>query len=206
MQRVSARVLPLVGLTASLLAPDGAAASDIKRAAGCIGETDLRATIDYIASPLMEGRDSPSVGQELTAKEICAAFKASGLVAAADWEQTWSSVRSEDPPEWGAAPGGGTYLRPFMGPATQGRRGRSAVVPDKDLSELEWHDGKDASESLELGRDFVPLPGFSGTVKGELAWAGFGIRANKERYDDFRGVDLKGKVAVIVEGEPNHRR
>jgi hypothetical protein len=61
-------------------------------------------------------------------------------------------------------------------------------------------------QPFALGDDFVPVPRCGGEVSGELVFAGFGIQSKKEGFDDFKGVDLEGKVALIIEGEPNHRR
>jgi Tol biopolymer transport system component len=54
--------------------------------------------------------------------------------------------------------------------------------------------------------DWTPL-GFSssGAFKGPLVFAGYGIHAEPLGYDDFAGVDLKGKVALILRYEPQER-
>jgi hypothetical protein len=57
-----------------------------------------------------------------------------------------------------------------------------------------------------FGRDFVPVSRCVGSARGELAFVGFGIDAPNERYDDFKGARLQGKVALVFEGEPRHRR
>ena len=51
--------------------------------------------------------------------------------------------------------------------------------------------------------DWVPL-GFSsgGPISGELAFLGYGIEAPPLGYDEFAGVDLKGKVALVLRYEP----
>lgn len=54
--------------------------------------------------------------------------------------------------------------------------------------------------------DWTPL-GFSssGAFSGELVFAGYGIDAPPLGYRDFEGVDLKGKVALILRYEPQER-
>ena len=58
-------------------------------------------------------------------------------------------------------------------------------------------------EKLDLNDDYVPLP-FSakGRVKGQLVFAGYGISAPEYGYDDFAGIDVRGKIAVILRHEP----
>lgn len=56
---------------------------------------------------------------------------------------------------------------------------------------------------LEAGRDFIPLPGtVDGQVRGPLEFAGYGIRAPAYGYDDYAGVDMNGRIAVVLEGHP----
>src|SRR5213075_2473886 len=54
--------------------------------------------------------------------------------------------------------------------------------------------------------DWSPL-GFSssGAFKGEVAFVGYGISAPPLNYDDFDGVPLKGKVALMLRYEPQEK-
>jgi len=54
-----------------------------------------------------------------------------------------------------------------------------------------------------LGTDFLPL-GFSddGTVEAEVVFAGYGIAAPELGYDDFAGLDVKGKVVLVAQDFP----
>ena len=63
-----------------------------------------------------------------------------------------------------------------------------------------------ASElAFELGTDFVPLWNASGSASGEAVFVTFGIESKQEKYDDVSGK-LDGTIAVILSGEPNHKR
>jgi hypothetical protein len=59
---------------------------------------------------------------------------------------------------------------------------------------------------VKFKKDFVPL-GFSenGSVRGRLAFAGYGIKAEEYKYDDFKDRDLEGKVALILIHEPGEK-
>src|SRR5713101_5508988 len=54
--------------------------------------------------------------------------------------------------------------------------------------------------------DWTPL-GMSSSApfRGELAFVGYGIAAAPLNYDDYAGVDLKGKVALMLRYEPQER-
>lgn len=53
----------------------------------------------------------------------------------------------------------------------------------------------------KLGADYQPY-GFSesGTAKGEVVFAGYGLSTSS--YDDYAGVDVKGKIVVVIRGLP----
>ena len=59
-----------------------------------------------------------------------------------------------------------------------------------------------ASE-LALGRDWSPLGlSASATAEGEVVFAGYGITAENYAYDDYAGIDAKGKIVLVLRYEP----
>jgi hypothetical protein len=57
-----------------------------------------------------------------------------------------------------------------------------------------------------LLRDWLPF-GFSddGAVEAELVFAGYGITAPELGYDDYAGLDVKGKVVLVAQDVPRER-
>jgi hypothetical protein len=57
--------------------------------------------------------------------------------------------------------------------------------------------------SLRLNDDWTPL-GLSASdkVAGEIVFAGYGITAKEYGYDDYAGIDVKGKIALVLRYEP----
>ncbi len=56
---------------------------------------------------------------------------------------------------------------------------------------------------LVLDTDWSPLGlSASGTAEGELVFAGYGITAQDYAYDDYAGLDAKGKIVVVLRYEP----
>ncbi|RPH64604.1 MAG: M28 family peptidase, partial [Acidobacteria bacterium] len=54
-----------------------------------------------------------------------------------------------------------------------------------------------------LGDDFYPHRfSDSGHVEGPLVFAGFGIASPEDAYDDYRGADLSGRVALVLDHAP----
>src|ERR1051326_3432682 len=56
---------------------------------------------------------------------------------------------------------------------------------------------------LALGRAWAPL-GFSASAaaEGEVVFAGYGITAENYAYDDYAGIDAKGKIVLVLRYEP----
>ncbi len=78
----------------------------------------------------------------------------------------------------------------------------SRQIVEKDSSLTLVRDGK--REPLVLGEDayissrVMPAP----EVRAGLVFAGYGLKVPESNYDDFAGLDLKGKIAVIFSGSP----
>jgi hypothetical protein len=96
--------------------------------------------------------------------------------------------------EFGLRPAGGkSYLQsfPVTTAAKLGPRNRFAFT------------GNGHSTVLQDTRDYVPIS-FSSTGKfaGTVVFAGYGITAPEYRYDDYAGLDVKGKVVLVLRHEP----
>src|SRR5436305_5198256 len=76
-------------------------------------------------------------------------------------------------------------------------------IDEKKSSAALVRDGK--AEPLVLGEDAffntrVELA--AGEVTAPLVFAGYGLRIPENSYDDFAGLDLHGKVVVLLAGSP----
>lgn len=57
--------------------------------------------------------------------------------------------------------------------------------------------------ALRLHEDWRPLGlSSSAQVEGEAVFAGYGITAKDYDYDDYAGIDVKGKIVVVLRYEP----
>src|ERR1044071_5325353 len=58
-------------------------------------------------------------------------------------------------------------------------------------------------EPLELTKDWIPLGlSKSDNVEGELVFAGYGITAKENGYDDYAGINVKDKIVLVLRYEP----
>jgi hypothetical protein len=56
---------------------------------------------------------------------------------------------------------------------------------------------------LKAKQDFVPYSfSASGSARGALVFAGYGITAGEFHYDDYAGLDVKDKIVVVLRYEP----
>src|ERR1035441_9354240 len=78
----------------------------------------------------------------------------------------------------------------------------SRQIVEKDCSLTLIRDGK--REPLTLGEDAIistrvmPAP----EVEAPLVFAGYGLKVPEKNYDDFAGLDVRGKIIVILAGSP----
>ena len=79
----------------------------------------------------------------------------------------------------------------------------SRQIVEKDSSLALVRDGK--TEPLTLGDDaiFSTRIDLAPSVEAPLVFVGYGLSIPEMNYDDLAGLDLKGKVAVILAGSPS---
>jgi aminopeptidase YwaD len=87
----------------------------------------------------------------------------------------------------------GTYLQHF------------SLVVGANLganNKAQYHRGE-LSQSLKVQQDFTPLSFSANTsVASPLVFAGYGITAPEYHYDDYQGLDAKGKTVIVLRHEP----
>ncbi|PYO35947.1 MAG: hypothetical protein DMD86_05615, partial [Candidatus Rokuibacteriota bacterium] len=61
------------------------------------------------------------------------------------------------------------------------------------------------ARTQEVGREWTPHGGsLAGEVSGEVVFVGHGLVAADPGYDDYAGVDVRGKIALALDGAPAH--
>jgi len=100
---------------------------------------------------------------------------------------------------WGLTPGGinGGYYQPF--------EFVSAVkLGEKNTATLFGPGAPKSGQGLKVDTDFRPF-GFSatGNAEGGLVFVGYGVIAPEKQYDDYAGVDVTGKIVVMLRYGPD---
>jgi hypothetical protein len=145
-------------------------------ATGAIGAEELRRDLYAFADDSMRGRETGTEDATRAARFLAARVQQLGLEPAGD------SMYVQRVP----------LQRETLGPRTR------IVV-----------EGGGRPTPLGIGRDVVPLvnlgegvPPTKLAASGDLVFAGYGLSTSSPKRDDLAGLDLAGKVVVVVNGAP----
>ena len=134
----------------------------------------IRAHVKYLASDELEGRGMNQKGGDLAAEHMAAQFKSYGLLPAGD---------------------NGTFFQ------------QVPMVSTKTLPETTFTlaPTSGAPVELKLLEDYVTTnerQTESADIDAPIVFLGYGISAPEYQWDDYKGYDLKGKVALLFVNEP----
>ncbi len=125
-----------------------------------------------LASDEFEGRGSGTKGEQRATDYVAERFRELGLEPLGEGQSPFQPV---DMP--------GTFrAKPECELALEGTGGPTEFV---------------------LEREWLPLSASAdGEAEGEIAFAGYGIRAPELKYDDYEGLDVRGKIVVVFRNAP----
>lgn len=152
--------------------------SEAQKGLESITAREISAHIEFLASDLLEGRGNGDRGLEIAAEYIAAQFEDAGVEPAGD---------------------NGTYFQEF------GLVHKKLSEPN--ILQLKTRERTSTrSTAFEFGQDFIPF-GFTANKKvvASIIFVGYGITAPEYRYDDYKGVDVEGKVVLMFRHEPQER-
>jgi hypothetical protein len=131
--------------------------------------------IQHIADDRNEGRQTGSAGYRRAAAYVVSRFEALGLRPAGENGGFEQSVAFEQQV------------------VDQGASSVSLIGPDG------------SSQALKGGQDILVSAGGAprpDRLDAPLVFVGYGLHVPQRGYDDFKGLDLKGKIAVVISGGP----
>jgi Zn-dependent M28 family amino/carboxypeptidase len=143
-------------------------------AAGVITEQSLREAVAALSGDDLAGRGPGTEGDRATRQRLADRLDALGYAPAF----------------------GGAWEQPFA------IVGLSARIPESwtfsagaKTVELKWWDEFIAASGVQSDRVEVK--------DAELVFVGYGIQAPEERWDDFAGVDVRGKMLLVLNSDPH---
>ena len=135
----------------------------------------IRADMRFLADDLLEGRGTATRGFDIAAKFMATQFEGMGLQPAGD---------------------NGTYFQNVP---------LRLLKPDPAKSALVLIHG-DKEEALTFGKDYLsgvdPVRA-DRSIEAPVVFVGYGVTAPEQGYDDYKGVDAKGKIVALIFGAPD---
>ncbi|MGB6308300.1 MAG: M28 family peptidase [Steroidobacteraceae bacterium] len=167
------------GLAASAWAGSDPAAElglpvDVAAAMRGIDAERIRSHVRFLSDDLLEGRGTGARGGDIAAKYIATEFALDGLKPAGD---------------------GGGYLQKVEFTGVQTLPATTAALQPEHGGALD----------LKLGDDYVTnnqTQTAGVDIDAPIVFVGYGIEAPEYRWDDFKGVDVKGKVLLMIVNQP----
>jgi Zn-dependent M28 family amino/carboxypeptidase len=181
MSRLSPRNAALAAICALAWSPCALAQTspppeeELERALARIRPQAIQAHMRFLADDLLEGRGTGSRGYDLAAKYVASRFEALGLEPAGEHGGYFQTV-------------------PLRRTETIGSECSLALLRDGKRTELRY--GEDY-----LFEAYTPA-GAEASVTAPLVFAGFGVTAPELGYDDYAGLDVRGKIVVRLSGAP----
>ena len=146
----------------------------VQQAMAAVEAQRIRAHVRFLSSDLLEGRGTGQRGGDIAAEYMATQFALYGLKPAGD---------------------NGTFMQkvPLEGVATQ------------DDSSLSLVPSSGAPLDLTYRKDFVATDE-SGSprtdINSGIIWIGYGIDAPEFNWDDYKDIDVRGKVLLMLVNEP----
>ena len=167
-----------LGLSACSAANDAPAGTETGQAGSDLPDIsagNIEAHIRFLASDLLGGRDSGSEGYNIAANYVATQYRLMGL-------------------EPGGDDGGYFAMVPFQ-----------RVSSDPDGAAFIVGEGDNAVEHVH-GQDVYvssnPLVD-EATATGEVVFVGYGLSLPHLDYDDYAGVDVSGRIVIVLSGAPD---
>ncbi|MBN8885768.1 MAG: M28 family peptidase [Rudaea sp.] len=144
-------------------------------AAQSLSADRIATTVQTLSSDFFEGRAPGTRGEERSVGYLIGQFEALGLQPGGK-DGSWVQTAS--------------LLHTKLGePKTLGVNVATALQP--------WQRGKEVYLSTNRPEDRAVID------RAPLVFVGYGVSAPERHWDDYKGVDLKGKVAVFLVNDPD---
>jgi Zn-dependent M28 family amino/carboxypeptidase len=136
--------------------------------------------IKVLSSDAFEGRAPATEGETKTVAYLIEQMKAAGLQPAGDKQADGTRAWTQDVP--------------LVRSATKGPVNVSVTAGGQTKA---WTQGQEIAIRATMIGDHL-------TVKdAPVVFVGYGVKAPERNWDDFKGVDLKGKVALVLVNDPD---
>jgi hypothetical protein len=170
--------------------------ADIKAGFDTIGAKSSLSMLSFIASDLLEGREAGTRGYQLAAEYAASLF---GL-----WDLK---------PIGDAAPRSFTMAQFFSGATAPPRPAEKTYWQEFPLMEtletssrmaLEVRNGGAVlNREFQTGADYSSISATGDILTAPVVFAGYGLADKDAKYDDFKDIDVKSKIVMVLSTSPS---
>jgi Zn-dependent M28 family amino/carboxypeptidase len=138
-----------------------------------INPQNIRTHVQFLSSDLLEGRGTGQRGGDIAADYIAAQFSVYGLKPAGD---------------------NGSFMQkvPMVGITTEPASNISLLINGKATQLRQYDEVVAVDETQNAASD----------IDADLVFVGYGINAPEYQWNDYKDVDVKGKVLLMLVNEP----
>jgi hypothetical protein len=155
-----------------LRAPDILYSQRNQNSINLINSSDLESYVSFLASPLLKGRMNGEEGYEIAARFIETQAKLTGLKPA----------------------NGNSYLQPY-----------TILKKTMDMNKTMVQIISTPADTLTIKEpmfQLIPMEPTDLILDGEVAFAGYGIKEDKYKYNDLENINTEGKILLVMDRAP----
>jgi Zn-dependent M28 family amino/carboxypeptidase len=136
--------------------------------------------VRVLASDEFEGRAPASAGEKKTVEYLIAQLKAAGLQPGGDQQESGRAWTQDVP-----------LLRTEI-------KGPMSISVRTERETLQWKQSEQiVIRASQTGTNEVVINA------APIVFAGYGVTAPERKWDDFKGIDLKGKIVLMLVNDPD---
>lgn len=157
----------------------------------------VQAQLEFLSSDWMEGRETATKGEFMSADYIASIFKLYGLKPAGDMAAPSFSGRRPAAGQRASIQPSRSYFQniPFVQAEPGSGEQVFALIEKEGVSEKKLF--------FSYGSDFSLTPASVGVeYTAPVVFVGYGFKSDVINYDDFKGIDVKGKIIIRLSGLP----
>jgi Zn-dependent M28 family amino/carboxypeptidase len=148
---------------------------DVKEALKQINELEIKSHILFLSDDLLEGRKTGTYGNDVASKYIASQFEAAGILPVCDT--------------------GKSYFQPMK---------LIGILMDHNMTLKAT--GKNGTAEFKYYGDFIGFCGQKTTEMNikdaDVIFVGYGIDAPEYNWNDFKDINVKGKILLVMNNDP----
>ncbi len=173
------------------------AQNEIDKGLAALNKDVLKGQLEFLASDWMEGRNTAEKGAYISADYIASMFQVYGIKPLGDsviWYPNREERKKGKKSHWIQS-----YFQSVpMIEYSQGDDNKCSIIEQTNYGKR--------SIQLNYNSDFrISIPGYAVESSAPVVFVGYGYKDIANGYNDFKGIDVKGKIIIRLLGLPGHK-